>query len=424
MTDALMMLPAVDPSIVCATTPNIAPPSNAADAEAFASVLAQASSPPPTSPPPSPPATPKPDVTGDSALLRALPQSPLAPPTRCTSAHSPKALGNRTTKRDAATKHDDPQPIAALLQPQPFCPPPPPPSPLVVATPTTTKTSDPIDIPTALAVPPPTAPVPVAANAIVPQQLAIVAPSPPAIPARIEASRDVTPRAHANARRVAPPDLAPQDEAAPRPVDAPHPPIARSDRSDDVARPPPRVHDVTRRDPAQPAEAQSAEAAPPVPTVVATPPLHETAPRALEARPAPPTVTPVTVASPIERQRAVTSALNQLTIRHATHAEVTTPELGVVHVDARGAAGAVAVQLHVERYDAPEPIHRFQNDLTSYVREAAVPVWKLDVIPDARSASADSGSRGSREHEARDFDSDANESEPRARRTRRARFVL
>ncbi len=134
----------------------------------------------------------------------------------------------------------------------------------------------------------------------------------------------------------------------------------------------------------------------------------------------------VTVDATSDRQRAATSALNQLTVRNGTHGRVEVPELGTIHVEARQVAGAIAIDVRTERAATAETIQHAHASLMSAVRQGEVPVWKIDVEHDGAAnlhPHARGGDARERQQEQPDDDADVDKLTPAQRRAR-ARFVL
>ena len=143
-----------------------------------------------------------------------------------------------------------------------------------------------------------------------------------------------------------------------------------------------------------------------------------------ETRAHAPTANALTGDAPVDRQRAVASAVNQGVMHGAANGRVVVGELGAVHVDARSVAGAVAVDVRTEHADAAVSLKITRAARCSKPREAATrPVWKVDVKHDASKFDGDPRGRNARD-ERRSSDDEDDDALTPAPKKGQARFVL
>ena len=198
---------------------------------------------------------------------------------------------------------------------------------------------------------------------------------------------------------------------------------ATSERAD-VTRPAAPA-EIASAAPAAQASAPSAPAAvTPASTVAAAPTTTTTTNDAAAATvtttaPADNSLTPSDASA---RQRAVSSAINQMTVRHGASGRVDLAELGAVHVEARQVAGSIAVDVRVEHANVAQTLQHAHDALMTTARQGDLPVWKLDVEHDASRFATQRDAREQQKRQEREETDDEDLTPKPGKPT--ARFVL
>lgn len=105
-----------------------------------------------------------------------------------------------------------------------------------------------------------------------------------------------------------------------------------------------------------------------------------------------------------KRQRAATSAVNQMTLRHAASADVELPDLGHIRIDARSIAGEVDVDVRTVETSTASVLQSVSASIESELRNTSIELRNLDIreessgdaTPQRREAGAEGDANGQR----------------------------